>query len=203
MNPLITVIVPTIGRPTLTATLESLARQRLASYLEVLVVADTHNREVEAPPVPPLPFADYRFLRHDAQHRAWGHPQRNFAMPQAHGIWVATLDDDDVWTDEAMDLIVGGVSNSPKPFHVFRMRHASNGVIIWQRRYPSQGNIGTPMMVWKNGTPVGQWGGRYEGDYDFAASTHKVLPKGVDDFAWHEAVIAEICPGGPPSWERN
>jgi hypothetical protein len=79
------------------------------------------------------------------------------------------------------------------------MRHAHSDVVIWDRRYPSQGNVGTPMMVWKNGSPVGQWGARYEGDFDFATSTIHALPNGVDDIHWEDAIIATIRPTGPPA----
>jgi glycosyltransferase involved in cell wall biosynthesis len=197
-QPIITVIVPTIGRPSLAATLESLAAQRLAKYIEVLVVPDTHKRAVPLP-ILPTGLARIEIMDYDAGFSAWGHPQRNFAMPQAHGIWVATLDDDDVWTPGALDIIVGGVSSAPQPFHIFKMRHHESGVIIWNRRYPSQGNVGTPMFVWKNGTQVGQWGRAYEGDFNFVASSIHAMPNGVDDLYWHDAVIATIRPVGPPA----
>lgn len=201
MNPLLTVIVPTIGRPSLVATLESLAQQRLAQYLEVLVVADTHNRAVDQPSVESMPgcFASLQWLEHDAGHSAWGHPQRNWAMERAQGLWVATLDDDDVWVPGAMDSIFGCLGNSDKTFHIFKMMHAQSGVVIWNRRYPSQGNVGTPMMVWKNDSPVGEWGSLYEGDFSFVSSTVHKLPNGMDDLYWQDKVIASIRPVGPPA----
>lgn len=196
-HPLFSVIVPTIGRPTLLAALESLAAQRLAQYLQVIVVPDTHNRAVSLPMMP-QGFASIEVLDHDAGFSAWGHPQRNFVMDKTHGMWVATLDDDDIWVPNALDLIISGVSNSPKTFNIFRMQHAKSGVTIWNNRYPSEGNVGTPMMVWRKDSPVGKWGPRYAGDFDFLVSTIHVLPNGVDDLYWHEPVIATIRPAGTP-----
>jgi glycosyltransferase involved in cell wall biosynthesis len=196
MRPFLTVIVPTIVRPSLQQTLESIAAQRRIGEVEVVIVQDIHRREPKEVDWQVLNGRAWsvRVGHHDAGFSAWGHPQRNWAMPTALGEWIATLDDDDVWTPDALDLIIEGVTDSPKTFNIFQMQHYGTGVTIWQRMYPSQGNIGTPMMVWKNGSPVGQWGDRYEGDYDFCKSTIHTLPDGMDGIYFIGAVIATIRP---------
>lgn len=196
MKPFLTVIVPTIGRHTLRKTLESLALQPQAGELEVIVVQDIHNRAYLPLDVSlgARAFHSIIYCEYDGGINAWGHPQRNYAMQFAAGEWVATLDDDDVWRPDALDTIIRGVSGSDYSFHIFKMQHVWSRVVIWNRRTPSQGNVGTPMMVWRNGSLVGQWGNVYEGDYVFCKSTMLALPNGMDDLYWQDAIIADIRP---------
>jgi len=195
-RPLITVIIPTIGRPTLMQTLDSLAEQRLAQYLEVLVFPDVHRRDVPQPPE----LDNYQCFGRliwqpvDGGYSAWGHPQRNVGLEMANGMWVCSLDDDDVWSSTAMDAIIGAVSQEAEGMHIFRMRYP-DGQLLWASRTATFGNVGTPMMVWRNDPAlVGRWGKRYEGDYDFLKESVHRLPNGLDSLHWHEAIIAEIKP---------
>jgi glycosyltransferase involved in cell wall biosynthesis len=194
-RPDLTVIVPTIGRPSLMATLNSIACQEGSKRVEVIVVPDTHGREVDPIPERALdgPLHAYKWLPHDAGMNCWGHPQRNYAMQFARGRFICSLDDDDTWAPMALDHIITRVTDRTDGVHIFRMRYIPTGDELWRWPYMRLGNIGTPMMVVANDRRLGEWGSIYEGDYSFLVST--VANYGSEDsILWHDPVIALIQP---------
>lgn len=194
-SPPLTVIVPTIGRPSLIHTLNSIARQPRSEHIEVIVVGDTHGRTVEQIKYQDLDgeLCDYRWMWYDAGFNCWGHPQRNFAMPHASGVYVTSLDDDDTWDPDAFAAIEEAIMKDTAPtFHIFKMRYNS-GDLLWRWPTIKFGNIGTPMMVFPNRTKtIGSWGRAYEGDFMFLQTS--VAGMGEESVAWHDAVIAHINP---------
>lgn len=199
-QPLVSVIVPTVCRPSLTATLDSIATQLGAGLIEVVLVADTHNRQyslIEKPPST-LKLANLQVAFHDAGLSAWGHPQRNWAMSKCHGLYICSLDDDDTWDPHAMVSLISNVSQAPHLLHIFRMRYADDGRLLWRDKKPELGNVGTPMMVVPNQPEaLGVWGYVYEGDFTFLRTTMVNLG-GESAIRWHSEVLAHIQPGGPP-----
>lgn len=195
-QPLVSVIVPTVLRPTLDRTLASLAAQPRAEMLEVLLVADTRVTGV----VPDCGWPDLsmfgaytRYGWYDS-HSAWGHPQRNDAMLRARGLYIASLDDDDVWDPDALERIYRAALTHPTQPLMFKMRYA-DGSELWQRQVVSHGNVGTPMFVAPNiPDRLGRWGMRYEGDLDFIRSTLEYYPSNA--LVWCPEVIAHLRPEG-------
>jgi glycosyltransferase involved in cell wall biosynthesis len=167
---LVSVIVPTVGRASLDATLASLRAQKRAHLLELILVADTRV--------------------------TWGHPQRNDAMARCRGLYIASLDDDDVWDPDALERLYRAALAAPDRPLMFRMRYG-DGSELWRRRAVDQGNVGTPMFVVPNlPEKLGRWGHRYEGDLDFFTSTLSQWP--ADALVWRPEVLAHIRPGGTP-----
>jgi glycosyltransferase involved in cell wall biosynthesis len=195
VRPLLTVIVPTIGRNSLEHTLNSITSQPGAEEVEVIVVADTHGRQVTPVKYHDLKgeLFDYSWAAHDAGFNCWGHPQRNYAMPLAAGRYIVSLDDDDTWDPGALEAIRRAVSADVEPrFHIFKMKYAT-GDLLW--RWPTLmfGNIGTPMMVFPNDMEkLGSWGRAYEGDFFFLQTT--LANMGESSVAWHDSVLAHIRP---------
>jgi glycosyltransferase involved in cell wall biosynthesis len=140
----LSIIVASSGRPTLSRTVESIVTQMQPGD-ELLV--DVNN---DAP---------------------WGHAARNRLMPRATGDFLLFLDDDDAYLPYAFDAVRSAIGQNPGRIHMFRMRYPDERE-LWSTQKIECGNVSTQMVVVPNKTNLlGQWGGRYEGDFDFIAST--------------------------------
>ncbi len=98
----LTIIVPTIGRPALETTLQSIARQDLRPSDRVIVALDTYQ-EPPRPDVADL-VARYGFdlLIVDGGVHFMGNPQLNAALSTVTTDYVCALGDDDVYVDGAI-----------------------------------------------------------------------------------------------------
>lgn len=198
-EPRLSVIVPTIGRPSLDQALASVRSQAGGDQVELLVVADAsgyHPAHLQAIEDTAAEY-DARYFEHGAGFSAWGHPQRNFAMPQATGAYLAFLDDDDIWTPDAYEQIQRALDmgEASTRLHIFRMRYP-DGAVLWARPQVAPGNVGTPMLVVANDPAMlGRWGNRYEGDFDFLTSTLARCEAGRGALQWWARVICLIRPG--------
>jgi glycosyltransferase involved in cell wall biosynthesis len=191
-GPILSLVVPTIGRPGLERALASVAAQPEADRVEVVVVADTHGREVAAPDL--AAFRHAAFHRLDARVACYGHPQRNLGIRVASAPWLAFLDDDDAWTEGALGAILAGIAGSPDRPLMFRMAYP-DGTVLWRRRALAVGNVGTPMFVCpRHPDLLGHWGLRYEGDFDFFSTTLARYPEGRDALVWRPEVVCAIRP---------
>ncbi len=98
----LTIVVPTIGRPTLETTLQSIARQDLRPSDRVIVALDTYQ-ESPRPDVAAL-VARYGFelLPVDGGVHFMGNPQLNAAIAGCTTDYFCALGDDDVYVDGAI-----------------------------------------------------------------------------------------------------
>lgn len=172
----LSIIVPTIARPTLAATLASIRDAGARAGDEVIVVADVDSPEEGAMVQEMLERAVWGGLSTGGKLIApavklgfWGHAARNMAMREAGGTHVVTIDDDDVYEPGAIDVIRAYCETAPDAMHVWRMVTRSGGV-VWTDDQIRQGNIGTPMMAVPR-EKAGVWGLRYEGDFDYAVDS--------------------------------
>lgn len=190
-EPAITLIVPTIGRPTLARCLASLRRQTWRVEDEVLLVGDG-----------PQPSARYlwdqfalpgRYLEVAGPYSDWGHTPRNRTMPRARGDYIAALDDDDQWVPDALVTIRAACAQALGRPLMFRMHGAPCGGTVWKSRELKHGNVGTPMFVLP---AAGQRWGCYEpfhgGDAAFIQQTLALWPP--RSLVWRPEVIALIRP---------
>jgi glycosyltransferase involved in cell wall biosynthesis len=192
--PTLSVIVPTVGEATLARALRSLHPQTHTGD-EVLLVADGPSPgAADAWDWAGLPG---RFLEMPGgPHRDWGHAARNWAMPQARGRYLAFLDADDEMLPGALALVRAALAEAPGRPHLFRMEFAGGArPTVWQDREVRETNLGTPCFVVPNDPArLGVWGSRYEGDFDFIASTLAHYPDGPP--VWREEVICLVYPAG-------
>jgi glycosyltransferase involved in cell wall biosynthesis len=154
-------VIPTNGRPSITATLAALTPQ-LEPGDEILIQCNND--------------------------RDWGHQARNHAMARCAGSHLDFIDDDDQYLPDALDQIRDWLHVDPDRVHLHAMRYQDDGREL-QPEWPLRiGYISTQMIVVPNKPGLlGQWGNRYEGDYDFA---HTTMQLRGDEPILHNHVIA-------------
>lgn len=98
----LTIVVPTIGRSTLSMTLDSIARQALVPGDRVVIALDTH-RQAPRPDVAAL-VARYGFelLPVNGGYHFMGNPQLNAAIAGCTTDYLCALGDDDIYVDGAI-----------------------------------------------------------------------------------------------------
>lgn len=177
---MISFIVATSGRPTLAATLRSI---ELLPGDEIIVVGQN------------ITFDDARasYIYCPAGND-WGHSERNLAMPQATGRFLAHLDDDDVYASGHRAVMQAAIEARPHEPHIFRMRYR-NGQELWRHKVVEVGNVGTPMSLCPN-VPQhrGSFGSFYGGDITYLESYAAAAGYTSESFVWHEDVTVLIRP---------
>ena len=179
----VSVLVATVGRPTLEATLNSIVSQTLPGD-QVLVIGATQdigNRAakfgctfVQAPPG-----------------KDWGASERALAVPHATGDYLAFLDDDDVYLPGARTAMGKAMAQHPGRPTIFKMKISWTGGTLWVDPELRMGNVGTPMFFLPNQPEkLGKWGRRYGNDFEFI-STCKWMN---EQFVWDSTVISLIRP---------
>jgi glycosyltransferase involved in cell wall biosynthesis len=124
------VIVPTTGRMTLLATLESILEQ-LEPGDEVIVRCNADG--------------DY------------GNAARRSMISRAKGTHLLFIDDDDQFARGAFTTIRRFAEAYPGRIGVFRMRY-DNGLVIWTKPEVRLGNVGSPMLCVPNEPDkLGRW----------------------------------------------
>jgi glycosyltransferase involved in cell wall biosynthesis len=189
------IIIPTQGRPELYATLLSIFRAGCSKDDEVIVVGD--GEQLEARRIVEC-FRDRLNLsyRETDPTRSLGGPQRMLGISVAKGTHLLFIDDDDVYTEGALEFVRKIVSWNPGKISVFKMKAMAKRLpydVIWREPRVYVGNIGTPMFCVPNVKDrLGSWGPFRMGDFAFIKSTLEKYPNGDDCLLWVDRVIAEI-----------
>lgn len=178
----ISVITPTIGRPSLKVMLDGLLPQ-LEVGDEVLIVGDG-----------PQPAAKQLvdslrspFIKYWEHGPIWnyGNPQRNLAISVAKGDYIMFLDDDDRIEPKAIDIIKKAISENPGRIFMFKMDHV--GHLLWREPKVVSGNISGQMFVCPNlKGRIGTWSSRYAADFDFITGTIALYPEERNIIIWKE-----------------
>ena len=195
----LSILIPTVSRPTLARTLRSLRGQDLWPGDEVLLVGDGEQ------PVARSLFEQFglpgRYVTVPGPSRDWGHTPRNRSMALARGAWLLFVDDDDACAPGAVAMVRSALAENPARPHLFRMHLVPQGVTLWRRREVVLGNVGTPMFVLPTAGPRGEWGRGYGGDCEFITSTLARWP--ADALVWREEVIAHVWPTRDPGPQKQ
>lgn len=191
-EPTLSLVIPTIGRPTLARTLASVRQQLWRAGDEVLLVGDG-----------PQPIArdlwnqfklPGRYLETEIVLGHWGHGVRNWVFDNNHAIgqFVMALDDDDELTPQAVDTVRRAIAAAPDQPHLFRMSGVPGLGTLWKVKELAEQNVGTPMFVTPNDSGrLGRYTLRYGGDFDFIQATCAMYG---NDLTWHPEVICRVRP---------
>lgn len=184
----LSVVVGTLGRASLDATLESIRSQRLDGDETVVVSAN---------PMVAVKASEYgcRFVRIPNPGNDWGDTERQVGMDAATADYVCFLDDDDIHLPGARQEIEDAIAANPSKPLMFRMRFGEDGGVLFLEPEVKLGNCGTPMFVLPNDkAKLGTWGKRKAnergGDYDFLCSMQ--WPHA--EIVWVRKVIVQVTP---------
>jgi len=189
----LSIIVPTLGRPTLHATLHSIATQ-LDWCDQVIVVADPEGDVNQATAtLNRVAGADRRWVYAEAESdgAGVGGAQRTLGMTFATGTHLAFIDDDDTYRRGALDLIRDAACDRPV---IFRMQHPRLNAVPTAPRL-AYGDVGTPCFVVPNERDaLGEWVAHLPGgsgaDFTFIAGCVERMGEPV----WRNEVIATVRP---------
>ncbi len=188
MTPTLSIIVPTVGRPSLMRLLEEL-QPDLGDHDEVLVIGDG-PQEKAAWIVSTFVDPRMRYLPGPETH-CFGNAQRQYGMTQAMGSHLCFFDDDDQVLTGGLRILQVLATKRPNTFTLTRMLD-KHGLLLWRKPEVVQGNVSTQMILCPNDrAKLGQWGARYEGDCDFITSTLALSGWPVH---WSTTIVADCRP---------
>lgn len=190
-RPTLTLIIPTISRPTLARTLLSVRLQDWWPGDQIILVGDGPQPIAGAMWAQlELPGEFVEVPRTDPPD--WGHTPRNRIRAKAKGEYLVALDDDDEFTPDAIKTVRAALVENPGVPHLFKMNTPDNGD-VWKAKQITVGNVGTPMFVTPNVyEKLGCYTSRYGGDHDFIKSTVERFGAVV----WRDEVICRVRPQG-------
>lgn len=191
MSARLSIIIPTMNRPSLNKTIESL---RLAGFDpemdECIVVGDG-----------PATLRDYQavaaYVDGPPDH-CWGHPQTNYGMTLARGTHIMRMDDDDTYRPGALTAIRKAILEHRDRVLLFRVETPWGSV--WNEKAVREKNIcSTGIVVPNVRGNIGEWGRRYEGDFDFLQSTLRLRG---DEPVFVDAVVSDYVPAETQSSDK-
>jgi len=153
IGPSISIVIPTLGRPTLQRMIDSLLPQ-LAEGDQIIVVADGADAYARAGTM----INDDLASKHDVmlcsvtdRESCYGNAQRNHGMSIASGDLIWFCDDDDIALPGALTAIRRSMAADRTPT-MFRMRHL--GDVIWRSQECVAGNVAGPQLVIPNRSDI-------------------------------------------------
>ncbi len=136
---LVSVVIPTHGRPGLVPRAVASATDQTLRDLEVIVVVDGPDPETESVL---MDHADVRVRVIVNPAAVGGAAARNIGVAAAHGEWIAFLDDDDLWLPTKLERQLAAITAAgvPEPigFCPIVVR-GPNGDHAWRSRPPRPG----------------------------------------------------------------
>jgi glycosyltransferase involved in cell wall biosynthesis len=118
----ISFIVPTIGRPTLKKTLDSIET---------------------------WPGDEVLVIKHNPPSNNWGNAERQEGTNKAKGDYLAYIDDDDVYVPGAREIMHKAIEETAGCPILFRIKYPS-GRVLWEKKWVKNGNVSTQMILVPN-----------------------------------------------------
>lgn len=200
MTPSLTVVTPTLGRPSLSRMLASVVDQ-LEDGDHLIVVGDSTNGKTECAAemvsdFQPGPLSYVECFHADSR---YGNAQRQFALGLAAGrsSHVMFLDDDDRWVHGALDVIRERIGDDRTHAHIFKATwgpgHHWQGT-LWADREVREANFGTCQVVLPNRPYLRTW---MQGNDRGTVSDYQWLSAAIrecDGVCWWDDVVAVVRP---------
>lgn len=204
----LSIITPTIGRPSLVATIDSVAAQ-MAQGDEHIIIADGANPAVAAEVA-----AGYERWHQNGLYietpptRRYGSYQRHIAIPKASGDYLMFLDDDDILAPGALETVRRVIAEYPGRPLMFRLVSWAypewpDGFVAPRENVIKVGCLGGSNLVCPNDPErLGDWNGAssYQ-DFIFVAGTLQKYPP--DSVVWRDEVIIECRPHMKDNTKQN
>lgn len=211
MTPKLSIIIPTLGRPTLAQTLKSLEGQ-IEEGDEVIIVCDgeeAHDKMLNV-----RWTFDFRVLdciRHTREEYELcpGATQRNAVLDEglASGDLLLFIGDDDIYREGALRSVREQASEHPDCPLMFRMitfwgdviwrpspNDAGNGRVGREGKF-HEGGISDHIFVAPNVPELlGRYTNRYAGDYDYISSTNDKMGPAGRKLIWCPEIIVHSRP---------
>jgi glycosyltransferase involved in cell wall biosynthesis len=134
MDPVVSVVVPTFGRPDLVPRAVASALAQTIHEVEVIVVVDGRDAATRTALEG---FADARLIVLMPPRHLGNADARNFGVNRARARWVAFLDDDDEWMPAKLErqLAAAATAGSALPIVTARiLARSEDGDRVWPRR---------------------------------------------------------------------
>jgi glycosyltransferase involved in cell wall biosynthesis len=131
--PLVSVVIPTLGRAQLLLrSVKSVLAQTMTD-LEVIVLIDRPSPEAVIA-LAALEDRRLRVIKHETPLRA--HEARNVGAEEARGEWIAFLDDDDEWLPEKLDRQLAVARSIEEPIIIYSLSYIVTRLTryVWPRR---------------------------------------------------------------------
>lgn len=124
-------------------------------------------------------------------------------MHKATGDYLLFMDDDDMYLPGALNTVRHALKESPGLPHLFRMRRDGHFHDELPRVNTIRvGEVSTQMICFPNDPQrIGTWGTRYEGDFDFIASTLSLYP--ADVLVWRHEALSVWRPDPDGVWSTQ
>ena len=139
-NPVISVVIPTRGRPQLVRRAVNSARAQTERNIEIIVVIDGPDPDTCAELAG---IADSRLVSVPLEQSVGGAEARNIGARMARGRWIALLDDDDEWLPDKLAAQLQGAEahSDGEPLVVCRyiVRRQGHTEVLRPRRLPDPG----------------------------------------------------------------
>ncbi len=123
MNPTISFIIPTIGRPSLAKTIASIDR---------------------------WPGDEVLVIQHHPPSENWGNAERQEGTDNAKCDYLAYIDDDDTYIPGHRTLMDQTIKANPAGNPILFKIKYPNGRVLWQKKWVKNGNVSTQMILVKN-----------------------------------------------------
>lgn len=205
MPPTLGITIPTAGRASILAVLESIAGQDLIPGDRVIVVGDTADA--------PLPATEQAVQLYAARGlpvsylacagasgHDWGHSQVNAGQATLAGQtdYLLVQDDDDLYLPGALTTIREIVAAKPAPGPAMVRFLSYNSGVVWRSAGTvAEGWVGGHCLIAPNDPAcIPHWAPHYEGDY--SAIVHCLSHYG--GASWHAPIVTHARP--PLTWRR-
>jgi glycosyltransferase involved in cell wall biosynthesis len=187
----VSVITPTVARPSLRQTLESIVPQ-LGRGDEIIVISDGKSdiaRDICAP------YVQCVYLETEPSY-VFGNKQRDYGIEKANGTHIAFCDDDDIFLPWALQSIRKAADSHPDAMFIFKVEPNGYKAVhhphLWVERTIRKGNIMSCGVVVPNRPDLPKWQlspDEYAADFYFAQQCAQHC-----EVIWRDEVIARTRP---------